>query len=379
MNVERTTPTRGLIQAWQNQVAPGPLGTVGNLRFGAKDGGTVRADRIGLVQHARDFLDKLTFRFSAPEEARMARAYQNEININSRRIGNLLGSLTARFTEAGVLDRIAGELGQIGRLSQGDLFSMPGGQQSLLVYLAGMTSADLAALRDGVLGCPGACDEVLARVEPKLQQHAAAVLEQMENALRVRLADAAVTESLSELVRLLSAGAVDGQALRDQLVKWHTGLAMLDFSGVAGRLPAMSMLDDYFRYLWKYDLQVWLMELRFERLAAAHSALSQLDDDSRKHQALVMLDRLKAALGQEMYVRSRPKLEQLRKGMDRAEAAQDELDAEWVISDVIYLWHQHRPYGWMPRKMADEMRQLTHRGMNIINAVASGQPGESKA
>lgn len=176
-------------------LAPGPLGTVGNLQFNVQNGGTARASGLGACSCIGAFLSDLIFHLGCPSErARAQREHKREVFENSRCIGDLLGKLTAHANDAAGLSRLARHLVTLSELSQGDLANLPGGCESLSAYVDELTVRDTLALREGALGVPQA---VLAQISSgELRVQAAGVLTQVERALDQRAARDVVHQPL---------------------------------------------------------------------------------------------------------------------------------------------------------------------------------------
>ncbi|MGE8548320.1 hypothetical protein [Alcaligenes sp. Marseille-Q7550] len=83
-------------------VAPGPLGTAGNLQFGRRQGGTagvgrVRATLSNVRRPLSNLYANLRLRFNRMTlEAWQQRDLMNRVHDNSRHVANLLGSLASR-------------------------------------------------------------------------------------------------------------------------------------------------------------------------------------------------------------------------------------------------------------------------------------------
>ena len=178
----------------RRDLAPGPLGVVGNLQFSAEQGGTPSSNRVGaMASDTRHSLTRLradlaSFLNGEPSDARRAqRMFVAEARENSRYIGNLLGSLTAPAVDAGAHSTIAQRLMQLSERSNGDLANLPGGAESLYFYLYELTVSDITALRNGVLGSPAARNAVLNQIPPNgLRHQASQLLYQIMNALDQR-------------------------------------------------------------------------------------------------------------------------------------------------------------------------------------------------
>jgi len=309
----------GVQDLQRQQLEPGPLGQVGNLRFKAAPGATPRTSGPNVFQRFGQFLSKVAFYVGASPAQRAQQFVLDQARDNSRRIGNLLGNLTASPNDPKAQARIAQGLARLGDLSGGDLSSLPGGQQSLNTYLSELGLPDLNALRSGVLGDPQARQATLDRVDPpRLRAQAAQVLDQIVRAMDQHLAGQVVREPLSQIQGLLSARPVDGVALEAQLGKLSEGLAMMGGDKLGVHLQALP----------RNELRALQDLLHAGKLDGAKLALAQIRDPDaqplriedapdRVHETLdpgliqsgriqhgeAMLDRLSQALDKEIQAR----------------------------------------------------------------------------
>ena len=155
------------------------LGTKGNLRF-TEVGATAPASRAGVLlsEMRRSLADRCTnlkayFTRESPE----ARAQREEllkarveVRVNSRYIGDLLGSLTVkvdeegRFVKARDCSRIVRALIALNAPATGDLYSLKGAKYCLDTYLKELSEFELVALTHGVLSSEAACKAVLDKI-----------------------------------------------------------------------------------------------------------------------------------------------------------------------------------------------------------------------
>lgn len=202
-----------------------PLGTVGNLQFNAKQGGTRRATAVGVwLSDLRRFWSSMAFRLiSSSKPARSQRASLSQVRKNSRRIGNLLGSLTARADDLKGQRRIAQELARLGVLADGDLSNLKGWQYCLSSYLDDLTRADLEALVFGAAGSQAAREAVLNRISPDIshpsRKQASVLLNLILHDAVQRLTIANAKQSLSGIAAQLSCKPLDGQKLKQELFR----------------------------------------------------------------------------------------------------------------------------------------------------------------
>ncbi|HET8597430.1 MAG TPA: hypothetical protein VFM22_06695 [Castellaniella sp.] len=309
----------GLQNLQRQQLESGPLGQVGNLRFKAEPGATPRTSGPNVFQRFGQFLSKVAFYVGASPAQRAQQFVLDQARDNSRRIGNLLGNLTASPNDRKAQAKIAEGLARLGDLSGGDFSRLPGGQQALNTYLGELGLPDLSALRSGVLGDPQARQATLDRVDPPhLRAQAAQVLDQIVRAMDQHLAGQVVREPLSQIQGLLSARPVDGVALEAQLGKLSEGLAMMGGDKLGVHLQGLS----------RNELRTLRDLLHGGKLDGAKQALTQIRDPDarplriedapdRVHETLdpgliqsgriqhgeAMLDRLSLALDKEIQAR----------------------------------------------------------------------------
>lgn len=204
------------------------LGTVGNLAYTAKQGGTVRASRAGVAWSeirrtlAYQWANLKSYFISEPPEARAQRKGWNEVRACSRCIGNVLGSLTAKVDKrTRVLARDCDKSGIIEALKQ--LIDLPKGaldkpamkKHCLDIYLRELSDEDLAALHEGVLGNPRARADLLHQVPSALHDLADEELDQIAKAVSRRFN----RPPLERIVELLHARPVNKRKLKAALFK----------------------------------------------------------------------------------------------------------------------------------------------------------------
>ena len=360
--------------AWTTQMqelAPGPLGTVGNLRFTPQQNGTAPASRTSAFPFDSSIED-LAFNLGrAPRDARTLLVHCIEGRELSRCIGNLLGHLTAPATDALALTRIAKELEQISELFLGNLFDLAEGDQALCAYLKAMTYPDLIALCDGIFNHPQAYEAVLEQIpSARLRVQAVKMLDQVGGAAFEQLAHVVVSEPLGKIREMLIVTPLDGEKLAAQLNTLHTGLPTPDAIGAADRFPAVSMLDIYFQSLSRNEFDAWMLGLHGEKLQAADNALHKLNDSPEKRQALAMRGLLGKSLGREMCARAQPDLKRWESNLARARVAPHEVRRFLISLDLIQLEQNYvRYYGWIPSELDEEMMPLLQQWLEIIEEV----------
>lgn len=205
----------------------GPLGRVGNLRFKAEAGATPRAGGPNLFQRLGQFLSKTVFRATASPEQRAQQRVLDQARDNSRRVGDLLGKLTAAPDDARAQQKVAQELARLAERAGGDLARLPGGAQALAAYLPELAVIDVTALKSGALGSPEARQAILASIEPpELRAQAESVLTQISTAVSERVAELVFAEPLAAIGPLCANNTIDGAALNAQLTKLADHVAM---------------------------------------------------------------------------------------------------------------------------------------------------------
>ena len=253
-----------------------PLGTKGNLQLMPCNMGTAPATRIGVLfsEIRRSLADKLVslkFKLTQSSEARAQREKLVEARVearaNSRRIGNLLGSLTAKVNGGGDFVNcndclaIAQALKELNVPSDGGLYSLKGAKYCLGTYLNEAGEHDLIVLRDGVLSNEDACKELLDKISPDrdnpLRIQASQVLGDIAAAVNQQLARRAAHDPVQRIVGLLAASPIDGKELHEQLM----------------RIPNFeTTLAYYFQALTKDEFQALLDTKLSESLDTAYMA-----------------------------------------------------------------------------------------------------------
>lgn len=147
----------------RKDLEPCALGTVGNLRFSAQEGVTNRTGLPGglLAEVHRLQTDEcvdvtsLAVADSSKEQAQCEVLL--EVRANSRRIGNLLGSLTAKpnwawpWRDTVIDDEVHVRTARALIPPMGNLYSLKGAKYCLDTYLHELNDFDLATLCDGLL------------------------------------------------------------------------------------------------------------------------------------------------------------------------------------------------------------------------------------
>ncbi len=278
------------------------MGIKGNLQFTEQEGGTVPAPRAGAP--SPETSPSFTGRRAVLEacvtgESSEVRVHREslvqaraEVRANSRLIGNLLGSLTARVDGAGHFvnpdhcSAIAQALKELNTpLSGAGFYLIKGAKYCLDTYLEELKEFDLVALTRGVLSRQEACKAVLDMISPReddaLRIQAACVLRDVAKAVDQRVVCRYVHEPLSKVVDLLDAHPVDPHKLCAQLIKVSDN---------------EYMLDQYFKKLSADELKKLRSVLLPENSSRARQALFRMTAQSQ-NEALAKRDAL-AVLGQ---------------------------------------------------------------------------------
>ncbi|WP_454006149.1 hypothetical protein [Alcaligenes sp. Marseille-Q7550] len=348
----------------RQDLSPGPLGVVGNLRFTPQEGGTAGLGRRDVIkENVRRTLANVKSRCSfASSEARRQHNASMQVFKNSRRVGNLLGRLTAPPGNVKARTHTAKALEQLSMPARDDLANLRGGRESLFIYMNDLTRADLIALRDGALGDPGARDAVLGQVPVQ----AAGVLGQVAQALDLPLARTIVEEPLSQIRRLmLPAPHVNGPALATSLIILFMDLAPPRFNQWEDGPATIALLDAYFRSLPEYRLSDLAYVFKPSRMACAQEALQGIDY-VQKRQALAMLDSIRQSLGREIHRRARPTLDGLEAALSQAVAEDDRLAGSKALYGLHVLVHRMQSPEWLPDETSNKVRQLVNDSLPLF-------------
>lgn len=359
MTIQTPTQTGARILPLQ-KYAPGPLEAVGKLRYMPQQRGTAPVGRARAFLHG-SFPENLRLSVggdSAKARARLERCM--EVRENSRRIGSLLGSLSAPANDARALSRIAKELGLISELTREVTFFFYGWERALYACLKAMTHPELIALCEGIFNHPQACDAVLEQISPaELRSSAAGVLNKIRAALYEQLAHVIVSEPLGKIIDALNDTPVDAEELEAQLLKLHADMAAPHISRLMDRFPADSMLEIYFRSLKRNKLAARMVDLQRQKLLAADKALCELSDGPEQRLARTVLERVHIAFGCELYEKwVGPRVEYLQDYVDGLKAAPDLSRAQAAARSFIDLWREFNAFEWAPEEVQLEMGQL---------------------
>ncbi|WP_454005914.1 hypothetical protein [Alcaligenes sp. Marseille-Q7550] len=147
---------------------------------------------------------------------------------------------------------------------EGGLYSLKGAKYCLHTYLEELTEFDLVALTGGALNKEKACDAVLDRVSPRLddavRKQASRVLKDVAKAVNQQAARHAMHKPLLQIVDLLAADSVNKQDLSAQLLMlsddrttqklYFKTLSTDEFKGLLGVLHSRN-LDTVRQALWQ--------------------------------------------------------------------------------------------------------------------------------
>ncbi len=224
----------------RTDLEPGALGTKGNLQFTEQEGGTAPAPRAGVpspetspsfAERRADLEACVIGEGTEPRAQRetlvQARA---EVRANSRLIGNVLGSLTAKVDGVGHFinpddcSAIAQALNELNvPPSEVGLYSLKGAKYCLDTYMDELKELDVVALRYGALSNESSCEAVLDMISPRdddaARIQASRVLGEIAEAVDRWVLRRTVHEPLSKVANLLDAHPVDAHKLFGQLVK----------------------------------------------------------------------------------------------------------------------------------------------------------------
>ena len=283
----------------RKDLAPCPLGTVGNLQFNVEQGGTApaRSVRVLLWEKRRTLADNAFFRTCTSSHARAQREDLIQVRMNSHLIGSLLGSLTAPTTDLQGQARIAQALRGLNIPATGSLYSLKGAMYCLNTYLDELKEFDIVALSRAVLSHGKAREDVLNRISTHpydaLRARSDWALMDVEKAVTHQIFRRYVHEPLRHVVDLLNVRRVDGQKLCAQLIRISNNSATLE--AYFRRLPA----DEF-----KKMLRALLPGSPDHARRALDDIIAHSPDQARaKQQALASMDSVRSALSHEFHER----------------------------------------------------------------------------
>ena len=353
-------------------VAPGPLGTAGNLQFGRRQGGTagvgrVRATLSNVRRPLSNLYANLRLRFNRTTlEAWQQRDLMNRVHDNSRHVANLLGSLTAPPANARAQSRAARELEQLSRLTQGDLANLPGALEALFAYVDELRTLDLEALRNGTLGSLASRSALLNLMSTDLHFQASDLLNQIVRALNQRLARDAVQAPLSRIRELvLQVPFVAARELAAGLIALPAAPAMLEV--YFGSLPQsqVEQLSRVFDVLTMHD---------------ARNALQRLNNGSGSQRAIERLESIRQALGREIHARVQPALRALDNELFQARFAGNQRAVSEAFCELDALVAEtRRAYGWLPDGVAESASRLVNDNLSVFRDTEHNPHGALSA
>jgi len=364
--------------ALQQELAPGCLGIFGNLRYSPAQGGTARARRPGVLAQLHALWTNVKFLVGRVlGRARAQRDSVSSVRENSRRIGNLLGSLTALAGDARARPRIVQALSDLAELSGGDLGMLPGAQESLDAYLDELQHKDILALCGGALGQPHVFEAVLNQVSSDIRPQSAEVLEQVKTALHQvkamrnqQLARKIAQEPMERVAELLSSPSVDRKALAEQLMTLHAGVLKLGYDKSKGP-PISQTLDFYLQSLPKESLQDMLSALRPERLNIGKELLSNVGMSRDESQAFGWLEYISQSLEREKCRRIQAELQGFNEALNQLGQAEKRLTACKVLCELNDLLEQVEQTGeTAPEDLPEQARQVVR---NCLSLLRDGQ------
>lgn len=363
MNVQPSGQTDA--QELQRQgFAPGALGTVGNLRFKPEQGGTARAPRRAVPTGLRDAWTKLKFRFNrVSADVREQHDDMIQRRDNSRRIGNMLGLLTARTDDVKAQARVGRELEQLADLSQGDLANLPGAMQALSFYMGDLRRNDLDALRDGVLGNRTARGAVLSRISFDSSAWATGVLFQISDAVNQRLAQEVVQGPLWKICKLmqLPLSVKVAQKLAVQLISlFHE----------------KSMLHIYLRTLPESSLASLSLVFSRGEAVGINLAIQEVASVKEKKQVQEMILYIRKILKREIYTRLSEPLKALRKNLRQARQAGNQFATSQALVGLgIFISTAWRTYRQLPNTTIQEVSGLVESSLPLFRYIPDNAEG----
>lgn len=364
MNVQSSTQTNA--QDLQPRgFAPGPLGTVGNLRFKPEQGGTAPVRR-SLPPKVRDALAELKFRFSrASPEVRAQHGYMTQRHDNSRRIGNMLGLLTARTNDAKARGKIIEELEQLASLTQGNLANLPGAMESLSFYLSELKWEDLDALRDGVLGNRTAKAIVIDRISRGLSAQAVEVLKQISYAVDQCVAQEVLHGPLVSLCDMMKAPSERGQEL---------AMSLLSLAA------EKSLLTLYLQSVSETNLAGMSILFGRTNVASAELAMQDIVPAREEQQACAMLTDIRKAVAREIYARLRQPLESFGNALRQARQTRNQFAASLVLNELgLFVRTIRRTYELLPKRSIQEVSRLVGSSLFLFRDMQSNARGALNA
>ena len=264
-----------------------PTGIIGSLPFNAVQGSSASSSHFAVP--ASNSLAMLNANLGSFQnrESPAARQAQRTFMIDARRyIGNLLRSLMAPAADARAQSAIAQGLMHLNALSNGDLANLLWEQGHLLGCLRNLKTADLVALRSGVLGSPADCDAVLGQIpSSKLRHQASQALDQIKHSLDKRLATVFAKKSLKQIAKLLSCDPIDGQYLKESLIRLSR-----DMEALRQLSPGFRFILDFDGMEGAHECELHEMKMLILKTPVTHEPLLTLVDGSKREECLLALN-----------------------------------------------------------------------------------------
>lgn len=196
----------------QDDAKHGPLGTIGNLRFAAREGGSPRLkpnafNRIG--QRASNLLGYLKI----DSNARATHAARVKREAGLAALGDALGCMTAH----GKINctRAASALVRLGDLCNGRLANFPGGKDALLDHMKRLNYYDVNAIQTGGMRNAGARDAILELVPPAKREAICSMLAELNRQVDARQIGVILEGPVEDMVPCLWPGGAEGRGAED--------------------------------------------------------------------------------------------------------------------------------------------------------------------
>ena len=355
-----------VLQLQRDDLESCPLGTVGNLKINAGQGGPAPASRGGapLSEMSQPLADRRAgfnayFTCARPQTRAQREALAEarvEVRANSLLIGNLLGSLTAPPADLQGHVIISQALLEVmARSSDDSFYSLKGAEYCLITYLDELKESDLAALRHGLLSHEQARQCVLDKIavpsDDALRMRASRMLGDIAEAVNQRMARHAVHEPLMQIVASLAASPVDGHKLHAQLMRLPDGL------NIIRRYLKESSTDEF---------KLLLGSLRARNPDAARRALSQITGGGPSEAGLKLFA-LRTAIDLEFSRRVPPVLLNRQRNLDWQLSGGN----TFAVSKALYrlglaVEDACQVYGMLSNDMDQSLRQQVWQSMTLF-------------
>lgn len=270
----------------RKNLAPCPLGAIGNLQFSAKQGGTARASHLSVewpilrqttVNGITGLMTALIHLNDSDQQRKDDRAADHRdhllrVRVYSTVIGDLLGQLTAEQSDVKTQLRAAALLQILGQQSHGDIDNITGCGYSLWTYTDELTDSDVMAMVTGALRHSNGVAAILDKMPPgDLRTHTFQLLEQIDAAVERRRMKGDVKDSLEQISTLLLTHPIDKLKLKKSLISVAQYLDACTRASL--RLNAVQHLHVFLQSLPKERLQPLLPLAQREKLEECLEAL----------------------------------------------------------------------------------------------------------